>query len=372
MPEISLDIHTAVQAAIILSIAGIVLSVWSGVRSIRKARTLKFFRMRRDRMVRGWRLFFFAFFLGILTIFLQSYAEPIAYSFFPPTPTVTFTPTITLTPTITVTPSITLTPTITLTPAVSNTPTVTPTPRIPLAVESRFESTITPNPEAIFSDLVFTQGIDEATYEPLNPGIVFQNPVGHIYALFSYDGMVDGSQWTALWYRNGELVNFETQPWDGGTGGLGYSDWDPEASQWQPGEYEVQIFVGLDWKVSGVFTVEGEAPTPAASSTPTRTETPTQTPLPTSTPTLTRTPTPTRTYTPTITPTPTDGPSPTPVPLTPTNTLQSNPAPVATSTARPTAFPTITLTPTITRHPTAIPTTLTPTITRHPTLTSTP
>lgn len=360
----SLDIHTAVQAAIILSIAGILLSVWGGVRSIRKARTLKFFRMRRDRMVYGWRLFIFAFFLVFLTLFLRSYAEPIAYSFFPPSPTVTFTPTITVTPTITLTPSITLTPTITLTPAESPTPTITPTPRIPLAIESRFESTTTPNPGAIFSDLVFTEEIEvvEGGYQPLNPGTLFENPVGHVYALFSYDGMIDGSQWTALWYRNGELVNFETQPWDGGTGGFGYTDWDPDPSGWQPGEYEVQIFVGLDWKVSGRFTVEGEAPTPLPSSTPTLTGTPTNTA------TATRTPTPSRTPTPTVTRTPTEGPSPTPTrTLTPTRT----PTPTVTNTKVP-PIPTITPTPTITRWPTALPPTLTPTITRLPSPTATP
>ena len=115
------------------------------------------------------------------------------------------------------------------TPAISNTPTASPTPYIPLAVESRFESTLEPNPEARFSDLVFTQGID-ALYRALNPGDTFKNPIGHLYALFSYDGMVDGTQWTSLWFRNGELVYFETKVWTGGTGGYGYTDWDPEPS----------------------------------------------------------------------------------------------------------------------------------------------
>ncbi len=112
---------------------------------------------------------------------MNNFAEPIAYSYFPPTPTITLTPTVTLTSTITLTPTVSLTPTITLTPAVSNTPTITATPRIPLAIETRFEGVVTPNPDAIFSDLVFTDGIDEETYEPLNPGVVFENPLGHMY-----------------------------------------------------------------------------------------------------------------------------------------------------------------------------------------------
>src|SRR3990172_9593030 len=166
MDSLQLDIRSAVQVSIALAVIGILLSLWIGFRAIRKARTLRFFRMRRDRMVRGWRLIFFAVVLVFVTFFLRMYAEPIAYRFFPPTPTATQTATITLTPTITFTPSVTLTPT------------VTPTPQVPLAIESAFESTITPNPEAVFSELIFTQGIDQETYLPLNPGTVFQNPAG--------------------------------------------------------------------------------------------------------------------------------------------------------------------------------------------------
>lgn len=359
MDSISLDIHSAVQAATVLAILGLLLCVWLGIRSIRKAHTLRFFRMRRDRMVRGWRLLFFAVVLGVLALLFRVYAEPIAYSFFPPTPTATHTPTITLTPTITVTPSITLTPTITLTPSITDTPTATPTPQIPSDIGRQFESTVTPNPGAVFSDLVFSQGIDETTYLPLNANTVFQNPVGHMYALFSYDAMVNGSQWTALWYWQGELVYFESKPWDGGSGGFGYTDWEPEPYKWQPGEYEVQIFNGLIWKVSGRFTVEGEAPPAPPSPTASRT------------PTLTATAIPSRTPTPTATPTATFGPSPTPRPPTATVTPLPSRTPSITPTRWPTATP-ASPTPTRTRWPTAMSTTLTPTITRHPTFTPTP
>jgi len=371
LESLSLDIHAAVQVAIILAIIGLVLSIWLGIRSIRSARTLRFFRMRRDRMVRGWRLIVFGIIMGITALLVNRFAEPVAYSFFPPTPTPSRTPTITLTPTITITPTITLSPTITLTPSVTDTPTITPTPQLPLAVEGQIESIVTPNPDAIFSQLIFTQGIDPDTYQPLDPGDIFQNPVGHTFALFSYDGMIDGSQWSALWYRGEELVFFESEPWDGGSGGFGFTDWDPEPWEWLPGEYEVQIFVGTEWKVSGRFTVEGEAPTPPPSATPSRTPTRSPTATVTRTPTPTRTLTPTRTPTPTITPTATFGPSPTPLPPTATKTSLPVPTPSPTKTRWPTATP-VTLTPTITRWPTAIPTTPTPTITPNPTFTPTP
>jgi len=333
MPEgirfpISLDIHTAIQTATIILAVLIALFIWQGIRSIRTARRLRFFRMRRDRMVRGWRLIFTAILMIPIAILLNSRVEPMVYTFFPPTVTVTLTPTTTLTPTISQTPTISLTPTITLTPLVSNTPTITPTPFIPLAVESRFESTVTPNPEAAFSRLMFTDGLD-ALYRPLKEGTIFQNPIEHMYAVFSYDGMIKGSQWTALWYRNGELVHFETLPWDGETGGLGYTDWQPQPEEWFTGIYEVQIFVGMDWKVSGTFTVEGEPPTPAPTSTPT------------ATPTASRTPTPTKTRFPTSTYTP----------IPPTKTPYISPTPTVTRTRWPTLTRTP-VTPSITPQPT--------------------
>ena len=314
----ALDIHTAVRTAFFIALFLTVIAIWRGIASIRTARSLPFFRMRRERMVRGWRLLFFAILLIVLALLLNYQAEPLIYSFYSPTVTPTLTPTITITPTITLTPTISLTPTITLTPAISNTPTITPTPFVPLAVEARFESTVTPNPEAIFSELTFTDGLD-ALYRPLKPGTTFENPISHMYAIFSYDGMVKGSQWTAIWYREDTLVHYETLPWDGETGGLGFTDWDPEPQDWLPGTYEVQIFTGLNWKVSGFFDVEGVPPTAMPTNTPTDT------------------PTPTRTATPTRTPRPTQ----TPTPIPPTRTPYLSPTPTLT----PTPWPTVTLTP---------------------------
>ena len=347
-----LDVRTAVQTALAIALLALFFSLWQGIVSIRSARRMPFFRMRRERMVRGWRLLGWAVFLGLLAFLLNSQAERLIYSFYPPTVTPSLTPTITLTPTISLTPTITLTPSITPTPAVSNTPSASVTPRVPLAVEVLFESTTTPNPAAIFSDLVFSDGLDEQ-YRPLKPGDVFQNPVSHMYAIFSYDGMVPGSQWTALWYRNNELVRYETIPWNGGSGGLGYTDWAPEPSEWYSGTYEVQIFVGSEWKVSGRFLVQGipptarPSPTPTFTLTPTRTQTPTRTPRPTSTPWPTATTRPSAT--PYISPTPTLKPTAYPtLTRTPTPTITPTRTPFlsATPTIKPTAYPTLTRTPT--------------------------
>ena len=124
--------------------------------------------------------------------------------------------------------------------------------------------------------------------------------------VYTFDGMVPGVQWTALWYRDGKLVHYETKPWGDYTGGYDFVEWEAPASEWLPGIYEVQIFVGLEWKVVGQFRLEGDAPTAIPTSTPSLTPTPSRTPTATRTATSTCTPIPTSTLRPTITPPVTD------------------------------------------------------------------
>jgi type VI secretion system secreted protein VgrG len=173
-------------------------------------------------------------------------------------------------------------------------------------IEVLFESAVTPNPNAIFSELQFTTNCSD--FNNFTAGTVFQNPLMYMCAVFTYDQMTPGAQWTALWYRNGELVHYETIPWNGETGGFGFTEWRAPASDWLPGTYEVQIFVGLEWKQIGQFIVEGDAPTAVPTTTPSITPTPSKTSTPTSTGTVTQTPTATRTNIPTLTPLPTNTP----------------------------------------------------------------
>lgn len=180
-----LDIHPAVVTLVILTVLGALAGLWGGVRAIRSARRGPFFRIRRQRVSGGWRLVFLSLALAVLAVVLALFGEPVAYRYFPPSPTLTKTPTITLTFTISLTPTITETPTITLTPAESYTPTITPTPFIPPEVMAQFTSSVTPDPKAVFSPLVFSRSI--SNYQAVNPATVFQNPINRIYATFSFD-----------------------------------------------------------------------------------------------------------------------------------------------------------------------------------------
>jgi hypothetical protein len=288
-----MDIRAGIIAAALLLAAGAYFSARSGIRAIQFSRKMTFYRLRRARAAAGWRMIGLGLLMLLLAAWLPFYGEPLAYQYFPPSPTPSSTPTITLTPTITMTPTITETPTLTFTPLTTDTPTPSPTPFLPPSILVLFESQVTPNPGAVFSPLLFST--EMAGTQAVEPRTVFQNPIKHIYATFSYDQMEPGAQWTALWYRDGNLVHFETKPWDGTTGGFGYTDWAPPQDEWLPGIYEVQIFVGEDWKVVGRFILQGDPPTATPTITATATKPPTGTHTSTSTPVPSRTPTPSAT-----------------------------------------------------------------------------
>ena len=271
----NLDIHDAVVMAIIITILGAVFSAWRAVRAIRKSRNVIYYRIRYRLVSSGWWTMVFAAALVLLAILIGIVVEPIAYIYFPPSPTITLTPTISLTPTITLSPTITETPSITLTPAISYTPTITSTPFLPDAIEVQFSGTVTPNPAAVFSPLRFSRSVDK--HIAVNPQTTFQNPVQKIFVTYTYDKMTNGNQWTLLWYREGELLKYDTSPWSGGTGGSGQYELDLPAEKWLPATYQVIFFVGKEWKVVGEFRVTGAlptlSPTPFPSLTPTKTKT---------------------------------------------------------------------------------------------------
>ena len=99
-----------------------------------------------------------------------------------------------------------------------------------------------------------------------DPGQEFVNPIDILYGAFTYDFLIDGARWTAIWYRGDDVVCVESKPWDGGTGGYGYTECEPRSS-WQSGEYEVQMFLAEEWKTSTRFSVLADPNTPTVEPT---------------------------------------------------------------------------------------------------------
>ncbi len=332
----NVDIQTTVTIIFILLLLAGGGIFFTAFRAFREARGLRFFLKRRKILGRAWQLVFYAALVTTAAFLVNNYAEPMTYQVFEPSPTATFTPTITLTPTVTQTSTITLTPTITQTPE------FTPTPIMPAVISEGFTSEVTPNPESVFSDLTFARRLT-GEYLPIDPNGRFDQPNTTIYGSFSYDKMIPGTQWSALWFRDGELIDYESIPWNGASGGYGYTDLTLPSDEWMPGFFEVQIFVGDIWKTSGYFEVFGDPPTPTVTTTMTMTLTLTETAVNTATIIPTETLKPSETPQPTLTFTRT---------LIPTLTATSTATEIHTQTPTPTDIPTQTLTPVATRRST--------------------
>ncbi len=311
---------------------------YSAFRAFQEARRLRFFLKRRELLGRAWKLAFYAVLVIISAFLVNNFAEPLTYQVFQPSPTASMTPTITSTSTITPTATLTLIPTET------EIPVYTPTPIMPAAISEGFVSEITPNPDSVFSGLTFAKRLT-GEYFPIDPSESFDQPNSTLYGSFSYDKMSVGTQWSALWFRDGELIEYESIPWNGASGGTGYTDITLPSDEWMPGTYEVQIFVGDTWKNSGIFEIVGIPPTPTATTTSTSTLTPTETQVATAT--LEPTATPTSSTTPLSTSTST-------LTLTPTLIAENTQTPLPTKTLVPTAtlLPTQTLVPEPTRRST--------------------
>ncbi len=255
-----MPIERIVPIVAIIFFIVLVAASWYGWRTAQTASQMPYYLMRRERILAGWRVIAFGLVFGLAGLAILIFGRPAAYTLFPPTPSVTQTPEPSRTPTITPTPTPTLTPTITPTLSATYTITVSPTPSFP--AEIPLLSSVTPNPDAAFGPIQFAY---EVSYPPTEVLEEFEDPQGTIFGMFEYNLLDPGVDWTAIWYREVEIVCVESFPWDGATGGWGYTECTPGA--WQPGEYEVRMFVGDTWKVTSRFTVVAGAPTPVPSGT---------------------------------------------------------------------------------------------------------
>ena len=263
----NLDIDTTFKVILVLLGIGIVASIIMALKSLNAARNLSFYRKRQDLVEYGWKMLLFAVIMAAAGFVFYRFGEPVAYHWFPPSPTITRTPTITTTPTITQTLVNTLTPSITPTLA------QTYTPILPGAVQTEIKTPVPEDKEALFSPVTFSTETDENGVV-INTTDTFTLPVSQMYGGYTFDQMSTGVQWTAVWLHEDEVMCFETKAWEYGPGGSGYTDACNQKlspDQWLPGDWEVQIFVGQTWKSSGRFTILGNEPTPDLSISPTLT-----------------------------------------------------------------------------------------------------
>jgi type VI secretion system secreted protein VgrG len=259
-----ITIDRFVQYLTILLLLALGAAAYSGWRQIKEASKLPFFMLRRRKIAHGWRLLILSLIFAIAGLLTALFGQQVAYTIVPPTPSVTPTPTITLTPTITPTSTITPIPSVTPTPTATQTATTTPTPLLPEDYQAQIDSLVTPNPDAVLSQIEVARDLSDN--RPVSPSDVFELPLGRLYGTYTYNFMVDGAQWTVIWYFGDVVVCEESSPWDVGTGGYGYTECEPE--EWFEGEYKIQTFLGTNWMASTRFSIVQSLPTEDVTSTP--------------------------------------------------------------------------------------------------------
>lgn len=277
---------------LLLSGVVLILGLISGVRTIARSRKLLYYQLRQKRVNQGWRSIFFSLILAVAIYFLVPpfmRQNDLTLSVFP-TSTMTTVPTPTLSDEELVASQ---------TPVATETIVPTPDPldliRLPREVAAEFTGELTPNPETVFSPLTVSLDLNLEDYSPIDAGLEFEYPARKLVVTFSYDKMLDNTQWSVVWYRDDSMIFYETIPWTFNSGGYGYAEVTSEQADLLPGVYLVEMYVGFELMSYTEFVITGVAPTQTATKAPTLTPTATNTRAPTLTPTATHTRFPTST-----------------------------------------------------------------------------
>lgn len=113
---------------------------------------------------------------------------------------------------------------------------------------------------AAFSNIVF--GLLDLQGNLLGNGYVL--PTGSVAtARFIYSNMVDGTNWTTVWYYNGTEVGRSDDLWSGGTNGSNVVNLRPTSGLF-PGQYRLELYISGSLSATADFTVAGaqEGPLP--------------------------------------------------------------------------------------------------------------
>jgi hypothetical protein len=208
-----------------------------------KARRAPYYVLRRDALKLASRWAGVALVMAALAILLLIVSLRLASVFVAPTlvPTATrvSTPTLTLTPRPTRTPTATPTRRPTATPP--DIPTSTPAVPLPDTVLTPLPSAVPAGRDARVELTALATEKDENSL-PINPGNEFPPGDHWVYLFFTYEGMENGVARTFAWYRDGELIEScsQTDLWAWGDRGR---TWYGCPENWEPGAYEIRVFV---------------------------------------------------------------------------------------------------------------------------------
>lgn len=162
-----------------------------------------------------------------------------------------------------------------------------PTAEIEATVEAETPAA-TVEPE--FGSITFALDATE-DYEPIDPGLTFQEGITEVHAIFEYSGMSKDYTWERVWYLDGQEVLRNAEEWTGDETGVFDYFIDAGNNPLFPGEWTLELYVQDELLQTSSFIIEkdlelaqstDEAEHAADLTTPTpEAETPTPTPAPT-------------------------------------------------------------------------------------------
>lgn len=256
--------------AALLALALVLIAM--GLQGIGAARTMSYFRLRRERMVQAWTQVLLGVGLLALAGIVWVFARPAAT----PPSTAGETAPVSATASATIRPLFTssLTETFGLpnvsnnaelatalaAPAATATPVATrdpdATPVYPAAyITPPGPLTVTPWPNAV-AGIIRLNTINDCTNRNLAGLTTFKPDAGPIYAMFDFNNWIANAMWTEVWYLNDTIIHIQSYYWQGSTGGCAFVDYDNDGQPWQPGDYEVQVWMGNTWMERSRFSVQ--------------------------------------------------------------------------------------------------------------------
>ena len=164
-------------------------------------------------------------------------------------PTVTLTSVPTATATSRPTPIPTITPTRRPTATPPFIPTSTPAILPPESALSLLPSAVPAGEDAHIAIITLATEQD-ASGQPVDPGVEFPPGDHRLYLFFTYEGMHNGTMTTFAWYKDGQLIEFCSDTWlwglvegrEWGESGRTHYLCKPPGG-WVPGTYEIRVFI---------------------------------------------------------------------------------------------------------------------------------
>jgi hypothetical protein len=125
-------------------------------------------------------------------------------------------------------------------------------PRIPETITPI--AGVQPNPDASLSIYALATSISRFN-QPVDPGSVFAPGFDTLFIFYAFDNMNWGVPVTRALYRDGELTFAAQDPWNYYPSGRAYYYFFDLNQTYEPGDYEVQLFIGETLAARETFTV---------------------------------------------------------------------------------------------------------------------